>query len=151
SSGTSRGVEETVRDPTPAAAAAALGADFATVLARSGGALAAGAASFFSTGLAGVDFVCPTGGAGVAGGFAGTDAARGEDADGLGASGFGALAFTNFDCATALTWFETAGVFGASGFFATTDLDSLHFSSSSSSSLPVWKRSAGSFASAFMI
>src|SRR5271170_64401 len=94
------------------------------------GADAAGAANFFSTGL-----LCT----GVTGGFAW-------------AGRLGAEGLANFVWAAALTVVGTAmPLAGAAAAFAACGFDSLHFSNSSSSSLPFWKRSAGSFARAFMM
>src|ERR1035438_6084253 len=116
--------------PTPAAAAAAFGtASFDTGLARAVG--RASTLDAAATGLEGRARPDRTGFDGAGAGFAVADA-------------------TPLACTGAPVLLGTAGLLGASAFFPD-GFDSLHFSRSSSSSLPLWYRSAGSFDSAFMM
>src|SRR5580658_2334924 len=113
------GVDDTAWPPPhPAAAAAALrGAD-------------SGAANFFSTGWLGTGWAAR--GFGSAGSL-GTEAALAAVA-----AAAGATAPINFAWFAALTAAGMAGLLAGAACFAACGLDSLHFSRSSSSSLPFW-------------
>ncbi len=109
----------TTLPPTPAAAAAALGTASDEVgRASFDTAAAGGALVFFSAGR-------------DAAGLAGF-------AEAAGAEGALAAPAINFDCAEACALAGAIVPLPASGFLAASDFDSLHFSRSSSSSLPVW-------------
>ena len=141
--------------PAPAAAAAAFGtASFDTGVARADGLASAlndgGESSFLSAGLASVDLAsdeaselagrarpeAAVGGVGAGAVGAGLGTGFGAGA-GLTAAGLGAAGAANLACAAGFG-LGAATPLGASGFLAATGFDSLHFSRSSSSCLPVW-------------